>query len=108
MADYEGRPRVRHDWWSKSGGVTEFLVNCLPCDATRNFQTDRCYHLVNRVGHRAFYLDEYEPWHEVTPPLPLHQWVLFGPRLKFADTYYGEMTHYGLYRLVWADVRRAR
>ena len=40
----------------------------------RNFQTDRCYHLVNRVGHRAFYLDEYEPWHEVTPPLPLHQW----------------------------------
>ncbi len=40
----------------------------------RNFQTDRYYHLVNRVGHRAFYLDEYEPWHEVTPPLPLHQW----------------------------------
>ena len=40
----------------------------------RNFQTDRCYHLVNQVGHRAFYLDEYEPWHEVTPPLPLHQW----------------------------------
>ena len=29
-------------------------------------------------------------------------------RLKFADTYYGEMTHYGLYRLAWADVRRAR
>ena len=60
------------------------------------------------VVHRAFYLDEYEPWHEVTPPLPLHQW---GPpyyRLKFADTYYGEMTHYGLYRLAWADVRRAR
>ena len=27
-------------------------------------------------------------------------------RLKFADTYYGEMTHYGLYRLAWADVRR--
>ena len=24
-------------------------------------------------------------------------------RLKFADTYYGEMTHYGLYRLAWAD-----
>ena len=22
--------------------------------------------------------------------------------------YYGEMTHYGLYRLAWADVRRAR
>lgn len=40
----------------------------------RNFQTDRYYHLVNRVVHRAFYLDEYEPWHEVTPPLPLHQW----------------------------------
>ena len=29
-------------------------------------------------------------------------------RLKFADTYYGEMAHYGLYRLAWADVRRAR
>ena len=29
-------------------------------------------------------------------------------RLKFADTYYGEMMHYGLYRLAWADVRRAR
>ena len=29
-------------------------------------------------------------------------------RLKFADTYYGEMTHCGLYRLAWADVRRAR
>ena len=29
-------------------------------------------------------------------------------RLKFADTYYGEMTHYGLHRLAWADVRRAR
>ena len=29
-------------------------------------------------------------------------------RLKFADTYYGEMTHYGLYRLAWADMRRIR
>ena len=29
-------------------------------------------------------------------------------RLKFADTYYGEMTHYGLHRLAWADVRRTR
>ena len=29
-------------------------------------------------------------------------------RLRFADTYYGEMTHYGLYRLAWADVRRTR
>ena len=29
-------------------------------------------------------------------------------RLKFADTYYGEMTHYGIYRLAWADVRRTR
>ena len=28
--------------------------------------------------------------------------------LKFADMYYGEMTHYGLYRLAWADVRRTR
>ncbi len=27
-------------------------------------------------------------------------------RLKLADTYYGEMTHYGLHRLAWADVRR--
>lgn len=25
--------------------------------------------------------------------------------LKYADTYYGEMTHYGLHRLAWADVR---
>ena len=33
-----GRPRVRHDWWSKSGGVTEFLVNCLPCDAQGTFK----------------------------------------------------------------------
>ena len=29
-------------------------------------------------------------------------------RLKFADSYYGELAHYGLYRLAWADVRRAR
>ena len=29
-------------------------------------------------------------------------------QLKFADTYYGEMTHYGLYRLAWVDVRRTR
>ncbi len=29
-------------------------------------------------------------------------------RLKFAGTYCGEMTHYGLCRLAWADVRRAR
>ena len=29
-------------------------------------------------------------------------------RLKFADTYYGEMTHYGLHRLAWADVSRIR
>ena len=27
-----------------------------------------------------------------------------GPKL----TIYGEMTHYGLYRLAWADVRRTR
>ena len=26
----------------------------------RNFQTDRCYHLISRVAHRAFYLDEDE------------------------------------------------
>ena len=26
------------DWWSKSGGVTEFLVNCLPCDAQGTFK----------------------------------------------------------------------
>ena len=29
-------------------------------------------------------------------------------RLKFADSYYGELAHYGLYRLAWADVRRTR
>ena len=33
-----GDARVRHDWWSKSGGVTEFLVNCLPCDAQGTFK----------------------------------------------------------------------
>ena len=27
-------------------------------------------------------------------------------RLKFADTYYGELKHYGMYWLKWADVRR--
>lgn len=25
--------------------------------------------------------------------------------MKFADTYYGELTHDGLCRLAWADVR---
>ena len=29
-------------------------------------------------------------------------------RLKFADTYYGELNHYGMYWLRWADVRRRR
>ena len=29
-------------------------------------------------------------------------------RLKFADTYYGELNHYGMYWLKWADVRRRR
>ncbi len=29
-------------------------------------------------------------------------------RQKFADTYYGELSHYGLCRLAWADMRRAR
>ena len=29
-------------------------------------------------------------------------------RLKFADSYYGELAHYGLCRLKWADVRRRR
>ena len=29
-------------------------------------------------------------------------------RLKFADTYYGELNHYGMYWLRWADVRRQR
>ena len=28
-------------------------------------------------------------------------------RLKFADTYYGELNHYGMYWLKWANVRRA-
>ena len=27
-------------------------------------------------------------------------------RLKFADTHYGELNHYGMYWLKWADVRR--
>ena len=27
-------------------------------------------------------------------------------RLKFADTYYGELNHYGMYWLRWADVRK--
>ena len=27
-------------------------------------------------------------------------------RLKFADTYYGELNHYGMYWLKWGDVRR--
>ena len=27
-------------------------------------------------------------------------------RLRFADTYYGELNHYGMYWLKWADVRR--
>ena len=27
-------------------------------------------------------------------------------RLKFADTNYGEINHYGMYWLKWADVRR--
>ena len=27
-------------------------------------------------------------------------------RLKFADTCYGELNHYGMYWLKWADVRR--
>ena len=27
-------------------------------------------------------------------------------RLKFADTYYGELNHYGMYWLKWANVRR--
>ena len=26
----------------------------------RDFQTDRCYHLISRVAHRAFYLAEVE------------------------------------------------
>jgi RNA-directed DNA polymerase len=29
-------------------------------------------------------------------------------RLNFADSYYGELAHYGLCRLKWADVRRRR
>ena len=41
-------------------------------------------------------------------PLPPNRKSQRYYRLKFADTYYGEMTHYGLYRLAWADVRRAR
>ena len=29
-------------------------------------------------------------------------------RLKFADTCYGELNHYGMHWLRWADVRRRR
>ena len=29
-------------------------------------------------------------------------------RLKFADTYYGELNYYGMHWLRWADVRRRR
>ena len=29
-------------------------------------------------------------------------------RLKYADTYYEEMAHYGLYRLAWAKTARRR
>ena len=29
-------------------------------------------------------------------------------RLRFAESYYGELAHYGLHRLAWADVRRTR
>ncbi len=29
-------------------------------------------------------------------------------RLKFADTYYGELNHYGMHWLRWAGVRRRR
>lgn len=28
--------------------------------ACRNFKTNRCYHLISRVAHRAFFLDEGE------------------------------------------------
>ena len=28
-------------------------------------------------------------------------------RLKFADAYYGELNHYGMYWFKWANVRRA-
>ena len=44
-----GGARVRHDWWSKSGGVTEFLVNCLPCDAQGTFNL---YSLVECLTQR--------------------------------------------------------
>ena len=33
-----GDVRVRPHWWSKSGGVTEYLVNCSPCDAQGTFK----------------------------------------------------------------------
>ena len=33
-----GGVRVRPHWWSKSGGVTEFWVNCSPCDAQGTFK----------------------------------------------------------------------
>jgi len=55
----------------------------------RNFQTDRCYHLVSRVAHRAFYLNEevrtrfverMRRWAEIEPSFPAHV-----PRLLSRD-----------------------
>ena len=49
----------------------------------------------------------------LTERSPVAKWVMIAeastdaPK-SFCDAPDGEMTHYGLYRLAWADVRRAR
>jgi len=46
---------IGEEWWSNGIFGKVFAMRQL-----RNFQTDRCYHLVSRVAHRAFYLNEEE------------------------------------------------
>ena len=65
-----------------SGRSAQQSIACIVC-STATTRTPRMARFLNRKSQRYY-------------------------RLKFADTYYGEMTHYGLYRLAWADVRRAR
>ena len=49
----------------------------------------------------------------LTERSPVAKWVMIAeastdaPK-SFCDAPDGEMTHYGLYRLAWADVRRTR
>jgi len=37
----------------------------------RNFQTDMCYHLISRVAHRAFFLNEEERTRFLARPVTL-------------------------------------